>query len=119
AERDDPALVHDRDPVAESLGFVEVVGREQDRYVAARAQLLDHVEQLVPDAGIETHRRLVEKEHSRIREEGARNLEPAPLTAAVRADGPVEKVCDAKRARYLGRSPRSLRGIDAPEARVN
>ena len=39
--------VHDRDAVAEPLGLVEVVRREQDRHRAARPQAPDHLEQLV------------------------------------------------------------------------
>src|SRR5712692_3348915 len=58
AEGDDLAFVHHRDPVAQALGLVEVVGREQDRDVTRGAELLDHIEELVPDARIEADRRL-------------------------------------------------------------
>ena len=34
--RDDPAVVHDRDAVAEALGLFHVVGRQEDRSAAAR-----------------------------------------------------------------------------------
>ena len=64
-ERDDPARVDDRDPVAEPLGLVEVVRREQDRHPVAVAQAGDHVEQLVADARVEPDGRLVEEEHLR------------------------------------------------------
>src|SRR6185369_16582645 len=34
-ERNDVPLVHDRDPVAQDLGLVEIVGRQKDRGAAA------------------------------------------------------------------------------------
>ena len=36
-EREQLAVVHDRDPVAELVGFLHVVRRQQDRLTAARA----------------------------------------------------------------------------------
>src|SRR5262245_43133388 len=60
---DDPSAREHRDLVAEPLGFVHVVGRDQDRGPAA-AEIADPLPQELADAGIETGRRLVEDEQS-------------------------------------------------------
>ena len=82
----------DGDPVAQALGLVEVVGRQQDGHARTRAQLVDDVEQLMPDAGVEPHCRLVEEEHGRFRQQRAEDLKPPALAAAVGAHGPVENL---------------------------
>src|SRR5437868_8280120 len=91
-ECDDLAGVDDRDPIAEPLGLVEVVGREQDRDLVAIAQAPDHVEQLVANARVETDGRLVEEQHLGLRNERTRNLQPPPLAAAVARNRPVEQL---------------------------
>ena len=73
-ESDDLAGMDDRDPVAESLGLVDVVGREQDRDLVAVAQVSDHLEQLVADARVEADRRLVEEQHLGLGDERAGDL---------------------------------------------
>ena len=65
-ESDEATRVHDRDPVAQLLGLVEVVRREQDGQLRTRAQLRDDVEELGADARIEPDRRLVEEQHPRL-----------------------------------------------------
>jgi hypothetical protein len=80
----------DPDPVAEPLGLIEVVGREQDRDLVAIAEAPDHIEQLVADAWVETDRRFVEKQHLGPRNERAGDLQPSALAAAVACNGPVQ-----------------------------
>ena len=75
--------MHDRDAVAQTLGLVEVMRRDEQRQVAARAESADRVDELVPDARVEPDGRLVEEEDARLGDEGARDLEPPPLAAAV------------------------------------
>ena len=118
-EGDDPSCVHDRDAVAEPLGLVEVVRREQNRDRAAGSQASDHLEQLVADARVEPDGRLVEEEHLRLGNERPRDLEPTPLAAAVGRDGPVEQLGEAERLGEL-RHAGSRRGrFDTPQARVD
>ena len=99
------AVVHDRDAVAEPLGLVEVVRREQDRHPAARRAGGDHVEQLVADARVEPDGRLVEEQHLRLGDERAGDLEPPPLAAAVGPDRPVDELGEAERVGELGDAP--------------
>src|SRR3990172_7606095 len=40
-DRDDPAVVHDRDPIAETLCLVHVVRADDDRRVVVIAQVMD------------------------------------------------------------------------------
>src|SRR6478752_7305106 len=47
-KRDNRPLVHDRQPVAEPFGLIEVVGREQDRRLHPIGEAGDQVEQLRP-----------------------------------------------------------------------
>src|SRR5438874_8128059 len=55
-ERDDPALVHDRDPVAEDLGLIEVVRREENGR-ATVADRLDELPEISPRLCIEPNRK--------------------------------------------------------------
>jgi hypothetical protein len=58
---DDPAAIDDGDAVAEHLGLVHVVGREQDR-AAVLAEAAQQVPQLPPRLRVEPGRRLVEEQ---------------------------------------------------------
>src|SRR5689334_21645719 len=63
-------MVDDRDAIAEPLGLVHIVGREQDR--AARGlELLDEVPDLAARLWIEPRRRLVEEEQIRVADDRA------------------------------------------------
>src|SRR3954447_26225888 len=63
-ERDDLAVVHDRDPIAE-LGLVHVVRGHEDRDLLALLQLADVAPDRRSGLGVEPDRRLVEEEHAR------------------------------------------------------
>jgi hypothetical protein len=86
---DDPATVDDRDPVAQALGLVEQVGGEDDGHPGAVPQPGDQIEEVGPDARVEPDGRFVQEEDARTREQGAADLEPAALAAAVGPDGSV------------------------------
>ena len=61
AGRDDAAAIDDRDAVAELLGFVQVVRRQQHR-VAVLLHLQDVAVQLAAGLRVEAGRRLVEED---------------------------------------------------------
>ena len=84
--------MHDRDAVAEALGFVEVVRREENGRLAAVAEARDDVDQLGADPRVEADGRLVEEEHARPRDERTRDLQPPSLAAAVGRDRPIEQL---------------------------
>src|ERR671935_790555 len=114
-ERDDLAGMDDRDAVAEPLRLVEVVRRHEDRHLGARPQSGDHVEQLGSDPRVESHRRLVEEQHTRVGDESARDLESAPLAAAERGDGTFDEIGQAEdRDEFVD----VCAFVDAPQAGV-
>ena len=84
----------------------------------ARAQPGDHVEQLVADARIKADGRLVEEQHARLGDEGARDLQAPALAAAVAADGPVDELRQPERLDELGDARVALGPRHAPQARV-
>src|SRR4029077_7014140 len=79
-ESHDAALVHDRYPVAEALGLVEVVGGEQGGHAGARPNPAYQVEQLVADPRVEADRRLVEEQDLVLAAGRGRELETAAST---------------------------------------
>ena len=80
AQRDDLALVDDRDAVAEPLGLVHVVGRQHDG-AAAVPQVADDFPELAAGLRVEPRRRLVEEEHLGIADQGDRDGQPLLLAA--------------------------------------
>ena len=89
ALRDDPAVVDDGDPVAEPLGLLHVVRRQQDgpsRGLVGRAMRSQSCRRL---CGIEARRRLVEKEDLRVSGERAGDREALALAAGELADAGV------------------------------
>ena len=113
------AFVHDRDPVAEPLGLVEVVGGEQDRHVAAVAQAGD--QRRAARARMRGSRPTVGSSRNStcgLRDERPGDLEPAALAAAVacrRAGRAARRGRASRRARRCGRWPRR---VDAPQPGV-
>jgi hypothetical protein len=65
---DRPAMVDDHDPVREPIGFLEVLGGEQQRGALGH-QIGDHVPHLGSAAWVEPGRRLVEEQHGHGRDE--------------------------------------------------
>src|SRR6266850_2505386 len=80
AEGDHLAVVHDGDVVAEPLGLVHVMRRQEDRPAAA-SQVPDDLPELPPRLGIEARRRLIEEEEIGIADEGAGDGEALLLPA--------------------------------------
>ena len=62
ADLDDPAVAHDRDPVADADRFVEVVGDEHRRLFHDAGKLDELVLQLPPDQRVERTERLVHQQ---------------------------------------------------------
>ena len=83
--RDDLTVVHDRHAIAELLGFVHVVRRQQDR-APGPLELVDEIPELPAGLRIESGRRLVEEQEVRIADERAGEREPLLLAAGERAD---------------------------------
>ncbi len=77
---DDLAVIHDRDPIAEALGFLHVVRREQHR-APVGAEAADDLPQLAARLRVETRRGLVEKEQLGFADERTGDREPLLLPA--------------------------------------
>ena len=117
-ERDDPPGVHDADAVAEPLGLVEVVRREQHGRAEASAQAADDVDELVADARIEPDGRFVEEQHAWFGDERACDLEPPALPAAVGRDRTVEQVGEVEAVGELRRCAGRRRRRATPQSRA-
>ena len=81
-------MVDDDDLVAELVGLFEVLRREQQRRPLAD-ELADDIPHPDPAARVETRRRLVEKQHLRLTDQAARQIEPALHAAGVGLRLPV------------------------------
>jgi len=86
--------------------------------LGVRPPRADQVEQLVSYARVEPHRRLVEEQHARLRDERARQLEPPALAAAVAADRAVDQLREAERVDEVADAARGRARLDSPEAGV-
>src|SRR2546427_1032922 len=88
AFRNHAAVVDDRDLVRELIRLLEVLSRQQDRRARA-AQVADDLPDLVATPRIETCGRLVEEEHTRLREHAGCEVEPPPHAARICLRGSV------------------------------
>src|SRR5216117_1599300 len=77
---DDLAVIHDRDAIAEALGFLHVVRREQHRS-AVGAEAADDLPQLTARLRVETRRGFIEKEQLGLADERTGDREPLLLPA--------------------------------------
>ena len=75
------AVIDDRDAIAQLVGFVHVVRRDEDREVALLLDLLQHLPDGDARDRIEAGRRLVEEEDARLVDQAARDLDAAPHAA--------------------------------------
>src|SRR5215468_9666870 len=73
--RDQLPVVHNRDAVAQSVGFVHVMRRNQNRELSLVLDVGEHLPNRDARNWIESRRRLVEKENLRTMYEPARNLQ--------------------------------------------
>src|SRR3954470_583107 len=81
---EDPPLLDDRHAVAQRLGLVEVVRRQQHR-LAEVLQRADRRPGVAPRGGVESRRRLVEEDQLRVADEREREVQAAKLAAGERA----------------------------------
>jgi hypothetical protein len=105
----------DRHPVAETLSLFQIVRGEQRGHLTIGPETGEHVEQLVPDAGVKSNCRLVQEQHLRLRHQGPRNLEAAPLTAAESPCRAVQQLCDSQLCRELLNPGLRVAGSHTPE----
>ena len=111
SDREDPAVLDDRDAVGELLRLVEIVRRQQDR-LAELAQLAHRLPCAAARLGIEAGRRLVEEDQLGIADQREREVQPAQLPAGELAAalvglllqaGEREHLLDVARARIEAR----------------
>ena len=80
---DHEPLVDDGDAIAQAIGLVQVLGREENRRPLGH-EALDELPEAESAPGIEAGRRLVEKEHGRPRNKRAGEVEPSAHAAGIR-----------------------------------
>ena len=111
---DEPAVVEDRDVVADPLDVVEDVGRVEDRRLAL--QLAHQVEDVLAADRVERRHRLVEQDHRRPADEGLGDAEPLAHAARVGRRPPVGRFGDADAPEQLADLALAI-GADAAKAR--
>ena len=112
----DPAVVDDREAVAQRVGLLEVVGRQEDGG-AGLAQPADLVPHPRPGLRIEAGRRLVEEEQRRPVDHADADVEPAPHAARVRPARSVGRVREVERVEDLLRPGRAAAALLMPNRR--
>jgi hypothetical protein len=83
-EGDECPVVQDADTITHSFGFLEVVGGENDGDAFVVPQLADNAPDLGAHRGVKTDCWLVEKQHARVRQQAAGDLDASPQAAAQR-----------------------------------
>ena len=89
--RDHLPAVDDGDPVGQLIGFLEVLGGQQDRCPLA-PQFAHDGPDLVAAARIQARGRLVEEQHLRARQQAGGDVEPAAHAAGVGPGRPVSRL---------------------------
>ena len=108
--RDHLPAVDDGDPVGQLIGFLQVLGGQQERCPLA-LQLAHDGPDLVAAARIQARGRLVEEQHLRARQQARRDVEPAPHAAGVGPRRPVSRRRQAEPLQQLaGPAPGPLTG---------
>ena len=97
----DPAGVHHREPVAELLCLVHVVGRDDQRDAVA-LEAVEPVPEHVPRLRVEAGRGLVEQQDLGLIDQRARDREPAAHAAGERLDLGVRLVLELREGEQAG-----------------
>jgi hypothetical protein len=84
-----PPLLEDPDPVAETRHLDQLVAREQDRLPPLVGEVDEEAPDLLDALRVEPVRRLVEQQERRVAEQGAGDAEPLPHSLGVASDPPV------------------------------
>ena len=92
---DDPTVVHDHQAIAEHVGFLQVVGGEEDRR-AAGPQRPDVIPEIGPILRVEPRARLVEEQHLGLVHDPERDVEPPPLPAGISSHPAVRELVEVE-----------------------
>src|SRR5579875_33443 len=112
-ESDDSALTQEGDPVAEIVGFVHVVRRQEDRR-SLTAQLLDQIVKVLGRGRVETARRLIQEENARIVDQRAGDQKTLLHTAGVILELPIRRAGEVDALQQLI-DPRKRRAVELGE----
>jgi hypothetical protein len=94
---DDPAQIHDRDPIADMLHHAEIVGNEKERKVEFSLQVFQEVQDLGPNGNVQGRNRFITDDRFGVfryhsPHESAGNADSLPLPAAELVGIPLEVV---------------------------
>jgi hypothetical protein len=106
------SVVHDRDAVAELLGFLDVVGREQDGLLFL-LEFLDNVVDFAADLRVESGRRFIEKHDARIVHQRHGQRQALLLAAGELGVERIFLFFESESREQLGRAPAA--GVEAAE----
>ncbi len=104
------AAIHDRDPVAEDLGFFHVVRGQHDRRPRL-AHAEDRLPQVAAGVRIEPGCRLIEERHPRLVDEGEGDAQPLLLTPGHLVDLRLRLFLQVDQAQQVGHPRGGVRHI--------
>jgi hypothetical protein len=102
AQSDDLAMIYHRHSIAQTLGFVHVMGCEEDR-PPFFLQFADDIPQVPPGLGIQSGRRLVQEQEKGIPNQRASDGKPLALTSRKLSHPGLGFLAQANRLHHLGR----------------
>src|SRR5262249_9172114 len=114
---DDASVVDDREPVAQRVGFLEVVRGDEHRG-AVVAQRSDRVPEVGPARRVETGGGLVEEEDVRMVGEPEREVEAAALTTGPRRGAAVRGVLEIEPGDERRSAGRGVTAVRAEHLRL-
>ncbi len=117
-ELDDPAPVHDRDPVGHHHGLLAIVGDVERRDAEPALEAADLVRELEADPRIEVRERFVEEQQTRFDREGPAECQALRLAAGELPDVALAQALEAEQGQHLAhtRGDRLLGPAAHPEA---
>ena len=112
----EPAGGDDPHPVGQAVGFLEVLGGQEDRHAELAVEPPDLGPDSRPAVGVESRGGLVEKQHLWVVDQGGSEIQTPLHSTRIRADTPIDGGADVDQVEDLRESHPDLRGAQPVEA---
>ena len=118
APRNDPPLVDDGEVVGEAIGFLEILGREEDGDALLDAEPVHVAPDGLAADGVEAGRRFIQEEDAGSVDEGRGEIEAALHAAGIRADGAIGGVFEVDNGEQFVDALAAYNAAHAKETRL-